>query len=133
MAQRAGESERADFAKQHADALAPTLATLTITAPHAPAGLQITRDGTVLDKAALNVAVPVNPGAHSIQASAPDKKPLTMTIIVPKGAAQTLALPPLRAHRSHRRRVRRRARRATRRAVADTSPGGHSSSRASRP
>lgn len=97
MAESAHEGERATFAKQHADDLVKSLATLTITAPNTSPNLQITRDGTVLDLASLDVAVPVDPGAHVIEVSAPKKKTLTLTIIVPKNAAQSLELPELEA------------------------------------
>ena len=95
MAEGAKEGERAAFAKQHADELVKSLATLTITAPNAPPHLQITRDGTALDPASLDVAVPVDPGAHVIVASAPKKIAWTLTVIVPKSAAQRLEIPAL--------------------------------------
>jgi hypothetical protein len=95
MAERASEPERAAFAKEHADALAGSLATLTITARKASPDLRVMRDGTPIDTAALGIASPVDPGAHAIEASAPKKLPWSMTVIVPKAGAQSVEVPEL--------------------------------------
>ena len=97
IAEAANQGERAAFARQHADDLAKSLATLTITAPNPPPNLQITRDGTALDPSSLDVAIPVDPGTHLIEITAPKKLPLSLTVIVPKSAAQTLEIPALEA------------------------------------
>ncbi len=73
LALRAGQNERADFAKEHADALEPKLSRLTIAVPHPAAGLQVTRDGVAVDAGMFGTASPVDPGDHVVEASAPGK------------------------------------------------------------
>jgi tetratricopeptide (TPR) repeat protein len=53
---------------------------LRIVAKDAPAGLQITRDGTPLAATALGIGLPVDPGEHVIVASAPGRKTSTTKV-----------------------------------------------------
>ncbi len=95
-AERAGEGDRADFAKQHATALEPKLSRLTVTAPASVSGLQVKRDGEVVQGAVLGVPMPVDPGKHTIEATAPGKTAWSTTLEIPgDGANQILAIPPL--------------------------------------
>src|SRR3974390_2743685 len=73
LAQRNNQPERADYAKQHADALEPKLSRLTISVAQPAAGQQVMRDGTPVDAGVFGVAVPVDPGDHVVEASAPGK------------------------------------------------------------
>jgi hypothetical protein len=81
IAERAGQQERAEFARAHAAALGPRLSRLIITvvAPSAD-GLEVKRDGTTLDPAVFGTAVPVDPGMHVLEASAPHKQTWTTSI-----------------------------------------------------
>lgn len=79
---RAGQNDRADFAKQHADALEAKLSKLTVLVPHPVSGIRVTRDGTLVDAAAIGVAVPVDPGDHVVEASAPGKNAWKGTVHV---------------------------------------------------
>ena len=72
LAQRAGQAEREQYAKEHAAALEPKVARLSIAAAAAP-GLEVLRDGKI-DAAILGTPVPVDPGKHLIEARAPGKK-----------------------------------------------------------
>lgn len=61
--------QRAEFARAHAMALAPKLSRLVIMVEgQAPAGLEVRRDGALVDPAAFGSAVPVDPGTHTIEA-----------------------------------------------------------------
>ncbi len=96
MAKAANDGYRERFASQHAAALEPKLSKLTITAPSATAGLDVKRDGENVDRTIFGSALPVNPGKHTIEASAPGKKPWSTTVEVGKdGAKVDVAIPPL--------------------------------------
>jgi hypothetical protein len=62
------------LARQRAAALEPKLSRLRIARPsRTPPGLRVLRDGAPLDDAALDSAIPIDPGKHSIAVSAPGK------------------------------------------------------------
>lgn len=96
LAQRAGQAEREQYAREHAAALEPKLARLGVSAPSAPRGLEVLRDGAAIDLAILGVAVPVDPGKHVIEARAPGKKAWTRTVEISGDAARvTIEIPTL--------------------------------------
>jgi hypothetical protein len=88
MAKAAGDGYRERFAAQHAAALEPKLSKLTILAPSPPSGLEVKRDGEVVARAIFGSALPVDPGKHTIEASAPGKKGWSTTVDVGKEAAK---------------------------------------------
>ena len=64
-------------------------------------GLEVKRDGVIVGAGAWGVAVPVDPGAHTIEAAAPGKKPWKSTITL--GAdrdKQSVAIPVLEVQTS---------------------------------
>jgi tetratricopeptide (TPR) repeat protein len=83
-------------AQHHASAVEPSLARLVIT-PSAPVdGLEITREGQLVGRGEWDVAVPVDPGAIVIEASAPRKKKWTTSIEVAQaGKTVTVNVPAL--------------------------------------
>jgi hypothetical protein len=93
MAERTGQEERAELARTHATMLAPKLSRLviTVTAP-AAAGLEVRRDGAVVDPAAFGSPVPVDPGTHTIEAHAPQTQPWKQTVEVSPEAPQQAAV-----------------------------------------
>jgi hypothetical protein len=96
MAQRAGQQDRADFAQQHASALEGRLSRLTIVVPAGIAGLEVKRDGTAVDPAEFGIAVPLDPGDHTIEASAPGKLPWKGGVHIDKeGASSSIQVPLL--------------------------------------
>jgi serine/threonine-protein kinase len=96
QATAAGDVERRDFARTQADALMPRLPKLTISVPQKPpAGLVVARDGAQVDAGALGVALCVDPGIHTITASAPGFEAFTQTVTLVEGKAETLAIPAL--------------------------------------
>lgn len=96
LAQRAGQTERMEYAKQHAAALEPKLARLTLLAPAGVAGLVIKRDGVVVDAAAYGVAIPVDSGTHTLSATAPGRLSWTGEVVLAKEAEKrTVQVPAL--------------------------------------
>lgn len=74
-------------ATEHAKALYPTLSKLTINVPSPPAGTEVKRDGKVLESGSYGVAIPIDPGHHAIDVTAPGKKPFHNEVdVAPKGA-----------------------------------------------
>jgi hypothetical protein len=96
LAQRGNQQERADMAAQHATELEPKLSRLTINVVKPAPGLEVKRDGAAVGDGAYGVAVAVDSGKHTIEASAPDRKPWTGEVTVGDGADQkTFEVPEL--------------------------------------
>jgi len=79
-----GRNDRAQLAQSRAAALLPTLSKLTITAP---AGASIRVDGAPWSAGATGIATPVDPGRHTVEASAPNKPNFRRVVDVPGNAA----------------------------------------------
>lgn len=98
-ASAANAAKRADYlasAQKHAASLEPRLARVTITAASPVDGMEIKRDGATVGRGEWGVAIPVDPGAHTIEATAPKKQPYKTTFDVKEeGAAQTVTVPAL--------------------------------------
>ena len=72
-------------AEAKAKALFPTLAHVVVDVPSAPSGVSVTRDGKVLESGTFGTAMPVDPGHHVIEATAPNKKPFHQEVdVAPK-------------------------------------------------
>lgn len=96
IAESAGDTERRNFAQEHADALEPRLAGLVISAPaRPPAEFRVTRDGAAIDADALGIAVHVDPGRHEIVASAPGFASFARVVTLVAGKTETLTIPGL--------------------------------------
>jgi tetratricopeptide (TPR) repeat protein len=96
-ARRDGREDRVQYARERAAELEPKLSRLTLLlAPNADApGLTIELDGTSVGLAVFGVPTPVDPGKHSVRASAPGKKPQIFSIEVAVADQQSLSIPPL--------------------------------------
>ena len=83
-ADKANRKDWASRAKTRMAALAPDLSKLTISVPADAKldGLAIKRDATDLGASGWGVSIPVDPGAHTIAASAPGHKPWSTTVQV---------------------------------------------------
>lgn len=79
-----GRNDRAQFAQSHAAALLPTLSKLAITAP---AGSTIRVDGAPWSAALTGIATPIDPGRHTIDATAQNKPAFRRVVDVPANAA----------------------------------------------
>jgi hypothetical protein len=79
-------------------ALEPKLPRLTIRVPaavQAAAGLEVKRDGLVVGAAQWGEAIPVDPGPHTVTASAAQKKPWSATVQSVAEASVTIEVPAL--------------------------------------
>ena len=97
LAHRAGQADREQLARQHAAALAPQLARLTVVVAkgaEAP-GLEVTRNGQPLGKPTWGTPAPVDPGPYSIRATAPGKKPWTSSVTLRASATEIVTIDAL--------------------------------------
>jgi hypothetical protein len=98
-ARRAGEHGRQGEILKRARALEPKLSKLTIlVAPNRPPGLEVKRDGQPVLEAIWGSAIPVDPGEHAIEASAPGRVSWQGTATVrPETAFSMIEIPELAA------------------------------------
>jgi hypothetical protein len=83
-----GRGDRQRAALERAQALEPRLATLAVSVPAEVgriAGLAVTYDGEVVERAAWSTPFPVDPGKHVIQATAPARLPWRAEIVIGGG------------------------------------------------
>ncbi|WP_394820528.1 hypothetical protein [Pendulispora albinea] len=84
-------------ARERAAAVQPKVSHLIVTveASGGP-GLEVKRDGTLLGQGQWGVPMPIDAGAHVLEARAPGKKPWSSEVQVPpNGAKVKLSVPPL--------------------------------------
>jgi tetratricopeptide (TPR) repeat protein len=93
-----GQKEREDLARQRASDLEPKLSRLTLVVPEqarAP-GLELLKNGSPVEPAVWNQAVPVDPGTLTIEARAPGKQRWTTQVALDRpGMQQSVQVPPL--------------------------------------
>lgn len=86
------------LANQRAAALEAKLARITVTVPSPVAKVEVTRDGEKLAEASWGVALPVDAGPHTFEATAPGHKPFTATVTIARdGERKELSVPRLEA------------------------------------
>lgn len=93
-----GQRDREQLARDRAAALEPRLSRVVVLVPPASrtTGLVITRDGVVVGEAAWGVAVPVDPGAHVVAATADDRAPWQTTLTIEgEGRTERVVVPAL--------------------------------------
>lgn len=94
LAQKLGRPDREKTARDRADKLEPRLIKLTIVAKDRDAEVKL--DGNALDSAVLGTPVPVDPGKHTVEASAKGKKPWSTSVDVSeKNRSASLDIPAL--------------------------------------
>jgi len=71
IARREGAKEREDFAREQVATLGKQLTRVTLRMSLPPAGLSLTLDDQPLDRAALSTSLPIDPGQHTLTATAP--------------------------------------------------------------
>jgi hypothetical protein len=98
-AQTAGKVELAQQARARAAALLPRLTRLTVTlAPGAyVTGLQVNGDGRPFPRSLIGAPVPLDPGDHTVSASAPGRQPWSVVVHVDAvhGGSQSVVVPLL--------------------------------------
>jgi hypothetical protein len=99
-ASAAGQPKRESAARARADALEPKLARVLIQVKDPAPGLMVTRGGEELGRGSWGTAVPVDPGAHTIEAKAPGMLPWATELELNKaGETVTLVIPALQAEK----------------------------------
>lgn len=100
QARRDDRSDRQQVAQERINALTPILSRITIklAAGAEVEGLVIKLDNVAVGRAVLGAAIPIDPGSHQIEASAPGKKPWSTKVDI--GAQKdnkAVEIPPLEA------------------------------------
>src|SRR4029077_5041037 len=96
LAIRDGRRDRMSFAREHIANIEPQLPRLTVSV-RAPGteGLSVTIDGAPLGRAAWDVKAPVDPGGHTIEATAPGKLPFRATVKLAPTESRAVEVPAL--------------------------------------
>ncbi|MEO5730838.1 MAG: tetratricopeptide repeat protein [Byssovorax sp.] len=98
IARRDGSKEREDFARDQVAILEKKIARVVVQADASPAGPSVTLDDQPLDRTALNMPLPIDPGKHRIGAATPGKIAWSTVIEVPSERADlTVPIPALAA------------------------------------
>jgi hypothetical protein len=96
---RDGRTDRLQLAHERIAALEPNLSRLSIQVSEVVArtpGLAVRRDGLVVGPGAWGTALPVDPGEHLVEASAPHRASWSARILVgPAAGRATVEVPPL--------------------------------------
>jgi hypothetical protein len=98
LAKRDDRAQRVEFASAHIAQLETDLSRLTIEVPSGAdvPDLEVKRDGTVVARAVWGSPVPVDPGDHVIEATAPEKVHWKQSVVLgPKADSKTIVIPML--------------------------------------
>lgn len=95
VATKVGDLARIKIARDRADAIEPKLPRLTIRVGAAIPGLAVTRDDIPVDPAVIGVGVYVDPGDHTVTASAVGRKPFTQTVTLAEMGTRIVVVPDL--------------------------------------
>jgi hypothetical protein len=93
QAKAANQTEREKVARKRAQAVEGRLPKLVVEVPSSMPGLEVKRDGIVLGGAAYGTAIPVDPGAHKITATAPGKLPWETQAQATEGKTARVSIP----------------------------------------
>jgi hypothetical protein len=80
LAQKAGQADREKFAREHAAALAGKLQKFVIDLPNPPDGVAIKLDSVTLPAGVIGSEIPLDPGDHALEVTAPGKKTFTQKV-----------------------------------------------------
>lgn len=94
VAKTANLPDREKIARDRAAALEPKLSKLVIVVNAPPSGITVTRDGVTVGAAQWGSGIAVDPGKHTVTASAPGKQPWKTTVDV-GGESTNVTVPPL--------------------------------------
>jgi hypothetical protein len=90
-----GHPDWAAKANAHVAELAPRLAKITLRMDSPPEGLEVKRDGKPVAYATLGTALPIDPGDHLIEASAPSKATWSKHVQVKAESSIEVKIPAL--------------------------------------
>lgn len=96
-ANTAGDSARAEEAYKRAAQLEPRLPRVTLRTTVATPGLEVRLDGEMLAPGVLGTALPVDPGPHTLEVSAPGKDPWSTKVVLDLAQKQDVKIPELKA------------------------------------
>ncbi len=97
-ASAAGRQDLVATAQRHAEALLPTLPRMNLTVAAPVDGMTVSLDGVSVGRAEWGIAVPIDPGVHTVDAAAPHFKPWSTKLTVGTEATTTpVAIPALEA------------------------------------
>jgi hypothetical protein len=86
------KKELADYATEALRLLKARIPRLRIVAKDAPPGLTVTRDGAALPLTALGIALPVDPGPHTVMAQAPGRRAQTYQVVLAEKAEEEVSI-----------------------------------------
>ena len=86
LARRDGRRDREVLAEEHIAALEPRIAHIAVRVPEAAPGLVIRLDGAPLVDAAWGTSIPLDPGPHTIEASAPGRVTWSLGVTIAAAA-----------------------------------------------
>jgi hypothetical protein len=95
LARSQGREDRARVADEKVTAIEPRLARLTAIAEKPAPGEAIATEEGTLGEGAIGVAVPIDPGTHTLTVTAPGRRPWSATIDVAEAEQRTLEIPAL--------------------------------------
>ena len=91
-AQAEGNNAIVEEAEKKAKALEVRVPKLTVVVAGAPPDAEVVRDGVALGSASMGVALPVNPGAHTIVVRAKDREETTQQVTIAEGESKRVEL-----------------------------------------
>ena len=95
---RDGRKDREAIAREKLAAIQPRMARLELRVPNPAPGLEIKLDGIKLGAASWGTALPIDPGSHEVELSAPGRRRERRAFVVARDAARvTIDLPALEA------------------------------------
>jgi hypothetical protein len=105
VARKDGRADRVTLAQEHIATLKPQLSRLTLRVSDATPGLVVKLDGRRIERAVWGAPIPLDPGSHDVEASAPGRTPWTQrvelsaasgdkSIEVPELLSQSIAAAP---------------------------------------
>ncbi|MEM1033407.1 MAG: hypothetical protein AAGN82_23940 [Myxococcota bacterium] len=95
LARRAGQARRAEYAAERVTALAPELAYLTLRHANRTPGTVVRIDGKPLSDGALGSALPLDPGPHRVEVTAPGFRAQSRTVVIAAKTRRVVDLPAL--------------------------------------
>jgi hypothetical protein len=95
-AERAGQKERADLARERARALEKRLSRVVLSIASPVEGMEVWLDGRVLGAATAGSALPLDPGDHAVEVRAPGRVAWRSRLqVAPGPSSMTVEVPPL--------------------------------------
>jgi len=96
LARRENRPDRLRFAQKHIKALEGRICNLTVRETVHEPGLAWKIDGANVGSESLGIALPIDPGVHTVEAEAPGKRPWKTTVELTRdGDSRSLEIPPL--------------------------------------